>query len=65
MVMCKAEEWIRDGRGCWAMRFCYKGQGHNDQHKFVAWRLYVQPPTVSATTERGDEAQVPEKDSSA
>jgi hypothetical protein len=53
--MCKAEEWHRDGRGCWAMRFCYKAQGHGDQHNFVSWRLYVQPPSVSATAERGSD----------
>lgn len=42
--MCLAEEWVRDGRGLWAMRACQYYAKHGKSHSFGSWRYNVQPP---------------------
>lgn len=41
---CLAEEWVRDGRGLWAMRECTGLAKHGGRHSFTAWHCYMKPP---------------------
>jgi hypothetical protein len=52
---CQAEEWVRDGRGLWAMRVCRRAAGHGARHEFTSWYLNVNPPSTLALAARLDE----------
>jgi len=49
---CKAEEWVRDGRGLWAMRRCMSAPSHGGRHLFTSWTYNVQPPGQSSERAR-------------